>query len=76
MKFCLTRLDDLFYNGNDMAQFYYIEDQIKPEGKLSITAYHKDYIEIQMQKNIDSDRMMYNEKLYELIDYICKMSAK
>ena len=24
LNFCLTRLDDMFYNGNDMAQFYHI----------------------------------------------------
>ena len=71
LKFCLTRLDDLFFNGNDMAQFYHIENKIKPEGKLSITVDQKDSTEILMKdKVIDADRVLYNEKLYELINYI------
>ena len=77
LKFCLTRLDDMFYNGNDMAQFYHIEDKIKPEGKLSITVEHKDSTEILIKdKVVDVDRVMYNEKLYELIDYISNLSEK
>ena len=77
LKFCLTRLDDLFFNGNDMAQFYHIENKIKPEGKLSITVDHKDFTEILMKdKVIDADRVMYNEKLYELIDCIINLSKK
>lgn len=73
--FCLTRLDDMFYNGNDMAQFYHIEDKIKPEGKLSITVEHKDFTEVLMKdKLIDADRVMYNEKLYELLDCIINLS--
>ena len=75
LNFCLTRLDDMFYNGNDMAQFYHIEDKIKPEGKLSITVEHKDFTEILLKdKLIDADRVMYNEKLYELLDCIINMS--
>ncbi len=71
LKFCLTRIDDLFFNGNDMAQFYHIENKIKPEGKLSIIVDQKDSTEILMKdKVIDADRVMYNEKLYELINYI------
>ncbi len=77
LNFCLTRLDDMFYNGNDMAQLYHIEDKIKPKGTLSITVEHKDFTEILLQnKTIDSDRMMYNEKLYELIDFISNLSIK
>ncbi len=73
--FCLTRLDDMFYNGNDMAQFYHIEDKINPEGKLSITVEHKDFTEILLKdKLIDADRVMYNEKLYELLDCIINLS--
>ena len=76
LKFCLTRLDDLFFNGNDMAQFYHIENKIKPEGKLSITVDQKDSTEILMKdKVIDADRVLYNEKLYELIDYISNLSG-
>ncbi len=72
LRFCLTRLDDLFFNGNDMAQFYHIENKIKPEGKLSIIVDQKDSTEILMKdKVIDADRVMYNDKLYELIDYVC-----
>ena len=75
LNFCLTRLDDMFYNGNDMAQFYHIEDKIKPEGKLSITVEHKDFTEVLMKdKLIDADRVMYNEKLYELLDCIINLS--
>ncbi|SDG09885.1 hypothetical protein SAMN05216518_11970 [Bacteroidales bacterium KHT7] len=75
LNFCLTRLDDMFYNGNDMAQFYHIEDKIKPEGKLSITVEHKDSTEILLKdKLIDADRVMYNEKLYELLDCIINLS--
>jgi len=75
LNFCLTRLDDMFYNGNDMAQFYHIEDKIKPEGKLSITVEHKDFTEILLKdKVIDADRVMYNEKLYELLDCIINLS--
>ena len=75
LKFCLTRLDDMFYNGNDMSQFYHIEDKIKPEGKLSITVEHKDSTEILIKdKVIDADRVMYNEKLYELLDCIINLS--
>ena len=75
LNFCLTRLDDMFYNGNDMAQFYHIEDKIKPEGKLSITVEHKDFTEILLKdKLIDADRVMYNEKLYELLDCIINLS--
>ena len=67
----------MFYNGNDMAQFYHIEDKIKPEGKLSITVEHKDSTEILIKdKVVDVDRVMYNEKLYELIDYISNLSEK
>lgn len=73
--FCLTRLDDMFYNGNDMSQLYHIEDKIKPEGKLSITVDHKDFTEILLKdKLIDADRVMYNEKLYELLDCIINLS--
>ena len=73
--FCLTRLDDMFYNGNDMSQLYHIEDKIKPEGKLSITVEHKDFTEILLKdKLIDADRVMYNEKLYELLDCIINLS--
>ncbi len=75
LNFCLTRIDDMFYNGNDMAQFYHIEDKIKPEGKLSITVEHKDFTEVLMKdKLIDADRVMYNEKLYELLDCIINLS--
>lgn len=75
LNFCLTRLDDMFYNGNDMAQFYHIEDKIKPEGKLSITVEHKDFTEILLKdKLIDADRVMYNEKLYKLLDCIINLS--
>ena len=71
LKFCLTRIDDLFFNGNDMAQFYHIENKIKPKGKLSVIVDQKDSTEILMKdKVIDADRVMYNEKLYELINYI------
>ncbi len=75
LNFCLTRLDDMFYNGNDMSQLYHIEDKIKPEGKLSITVEHKDFTEVLMKdKLIDADRVMYNEKLYELLDCIINLS--
>ena len=75
LNFCLTRLDDMFYNGNDMSQFYHIEDKIKPEGKLSITVEHKDFTEILLKdKVIDADRVMYNEKLYKLLDCIINLS--
>lgn len=75
LNFCLTRLDDMFYNGNDMSQLYHIEDKIKPEGKLSITVEHKDFTEVLMKdKLIDADRVMYNEKLYKLLDCIINLS--
>ena len=75
LNFCLMRIDDMFYNCNDMAQFYHIEDKIKPEGKLSITVEHKDFTEILLKdKLIDADRVMYNEKLYELLDCIINLS--
>ena len=75
LNFCLTRLDDMFYNGNDMSQLYHIEDKIKPEGKLSITVEHKDFTEVLLKdKLIDADRVMYNEKLYKLLDCIINLS--